>query len=50
MRRPYNWREPTRGVITPLFSGAGIGVGFVAEWDGIGIAGIESELELVPLL
>ena len=36
-----------RGVITLFFSGVGIGVGFMADSGGIGIAGIGSIAPLV---
>ena len=33
---------PTRDVITPLFSGVGIGVAFYATGSGVGIGGVRS--------
>ena len=47
---PETEHDVNRGVITPVFSVVGIGVGFMADWGGIGIAGVGSKVELVPLL
>ena len=46
--KAYAWDTCTRGVITPFFSGVGIGVGFMADSGRIGIAGIRSRVEFSP--